>query len=191
MRKISPPSFDSLNDYYKSYWKNLDEDDILNALVQQQSQTVKFISGISAAMENYRYREGKWMVKEVIGHLCDTERILTYRALCFARNDKTHLPAFDEDAYVEKSNFSLRNLKDITEEWNAVRTSSVLLFNSMTDEILDRTGIANNNKFTPRILLYFVLVHERHHLGIINERYLSSATEGSVNNSIFERNNKI
>ena len=115
------------------------------------------------------------MLKEVIGHLSDTERILSYRALSFARNDKTLLAGFDENNYIDESNFRDRPLKEILKEWNSVRLATLTLFSSMTNDIADRKGNANGQIVTPRIILYFILVHGRHHFQVIKERYLSTA----------------
>ena len=169
--KFTPPSFESLNDYYKSYWKYLKEDDMLDALKKQGDNTMDWLSSIGADKENYAYSEGKWMVKEVIGHLCDTERILAYRALRFSRNDKTPLTAFDENSFIKESNFRSRSLKNISDEWKTIRAATISLFNSMTDEIADRIGNANGASVSPRIILYFILVHERHHLQVIKDKY--------------------
>lgn len=169
--KFDPPSFEKLNDYYKSYWKYLKDEDILEALKKQGENTMEWLSSVSTDKENYAYSEGKWMIKEVIGHLCDTERILAYRALRFSRNDKTPLTAFDEKSFIEESNFRNRSLKNICEEWKTIRASTLSLFTSMTDEIADRIGIANGVHVSPRIILYFILVHERHHLQVIKDKY--------------------
>ena len=169
--KFAPPTFENLNDYYKSYWKYLKDDDILEALKSQGDKTMDWLSSIEADKENYAYLEGKWMVKEVIGHLCDTERILAYRALRFSRNDKTPLTLFDENSFIKESNFRNRSLKNICDEWKTIRAATISLFNSMTDEIADRIGIVNGVRVSPRIVLYFILVHERHHLQVIKDKY--------------------
>ncbi len=173
--KLFPPSFDKLNDYYKTYWKYLKEDDLLLALAEQGNVTMKWLTSLTENLENYAYADGKWMIKEVIGHLCDTERILSYRALQFARNDKTLLPGFDENNFIIESNFRSRTLKDIIQEWKTVRSATISLFSSMTDEIADRPGSANGVIVSPRIILYFILCHERHHTEVIKERYLTTA----------------
>jgi hypothetical protein len=136
---------------------------------------MSFLSSLGQGEENYAYAEGKWMLKEVVGHVSDTERVLSYRALVFARNDKTPLAPFNEDEYIKQSNFRSRTLKDIMEEWKTVRAATLSLFNSMDDEMADRTGIANGMDLNARSILYFILVHERHHLQIIKERYLTTA----------------
>lgn len=169
--KFAPPTFENLNDYYKSYWKYLKDDDIFEALKSQGDKTMDWLSSIEADKENYAYLEGKWMVKEVIGHLCDTERILAYRALRFSRNDKTPLTLFDENSFIKESNFRNRSLKNICDEWKTIRAATISLFNSMTDVIADRIGIVNDVRVSPRIVLYFILVHERHHLQVIKDKY--------------------
>ena len=173
--KLTAPTFESLNDYYKSYWKYLKEENILQALADQGESTQKWLTAISGKDETFAYAEGKWMLKEVVGHLCDTERILSYRALRFARNDKTLLSGFDENNFMLESNFRDRTLKDICQEWKSIREATLSLFSYMTDEIADRQGNANGVMVSPRIICFFILVHERHHCGIIRERYLKSA----------------
>ena len=174
MQTISPPSIQSLNEYYRTYWKYLNDTDILSALDKQLITTMEWLKTMPANIENFAYADGKWMVKEVIGHLCDTERILSYRALRFARNDHTELPGFDENSFMDESNFRDRSLNDISEEWKTVRAATISLFSSMTDEIADRTGNANGVEVSPRIILFFILVHERHHVEVIKERYLNA-----------------
>lgn len=171
MIKISPPPVNELPEYYSSYRKYLKEEDLLSGL-EQQAAEIGFLLSVSDEHANYRYAEGKWMLKEVVGHLSDSERILAYRALCFSRNEPAPLIAFDEDAYMLNSNFKSRTLKDILQEKSTIRAATLSLFRSMDEVLLDRKGIANNISLTPRIIMYFILAHDRHHLAIIKERYL-------------------
>jgi hypothetical protein len=175
MAKITPPPFETLNDYYKSYWKYLKEEDLLQALIEQGRSVPQALISVTEADSNFAYAEGKWMLKEVIGHLIDTERILSYRALRFARNDQTPLPGFDENNYMTNSNFRDRTLRDIIDEWKTVREATITLFRFMSEEVLDRSGSANNVAVSPRILLFFIVIHSRHHMQIIKDRYLTSA----------------
>ena len=170
--KISKPSPSDLSGYYQSYLHYVPEDDLLQALKEQKTVIENFVSSISTAKESFRYAEGKWMLKEVLGHLCDTERILSYRALRIARNDKTPMSGFDENHYTPNSNYKDRTLKNISEEFLAVRTATILLFENMSEEMLDRKGIANDSDVTVRTILFFMVAHARHHLGVIKERYL-------------------
>ena len=120
----------------------------------------------------YRYAPGKWTIKEVLVHIIDDERIYAYRALRFARNDKTELPGFEQDDYALSSGANHRSLQGIFEEYEAVRQSTIAMFNSFTEEALIRTGIANKNSTTVRALAWHIAGHEVHHLNIIKQRYL-------------------
>jgi len=170
--KISLPSRDSLSDYYKTYLKYISEDDLFKCLIEQRTDLEKFLATISIEKESFQYASGKWMLKEVAGHLCDTERILSYRALRTARNDKLPLQGFDENEYTLQSNYKVRSLKNITEEFLAVRQSTILLFQNMNEEMLDRKGLANENEVTVRAILFFIIAHARHHFKVIQEKYL-------------------
>jgi len=170
--KISKPSPADLSKYYQSYLHYLSEDDLLQALKEQKKVFQDFLGSISPGKEIFRYAEGKWMVKEVVGHLCDTERILSYRALRISRNDKTPMSGFEENEYTPNSNYKDRTLKNITEELLAVRAATILLFENMSEEMFNRKGIANDNEVSVRAILFFIVAHARHHMGVIKERYL-------------------
>jgi uncharacterized damage-inducible protein DinB len=169
---IHKPPASELSDYYKTYLKYVPEDDLLSVLSSQKSDMEKFFSSIPSAKESFQYAEGKWMLKEVAGHLCDTERILSYRALRIARNDKLPLQGFDENEYTLSANYKARSLSNILEEILAVRQATILLFRNMDEEMFNRTGTANDSKVSVRALLLFVVAHARHHMGVIQERYL-------------------
>ena len=120
----------------------------------------------------YRYAPGKWTIKEILVHITDDERIYAYRALRFARNDKTELPGFEQDDYAAISNANERNLENIFEEYEAVRKSTIALFNGLDDIALTRKGIADNNETTVRALAYHIAGHELHHLFFIRDHYI-------------------
>ena len=171
--KIAPPSFEELTSYYKEYWKYLSGNDLIEALEKQSDSVLALIDQIPTDKEDFRYADGKWMVKELLGHLIDVDRILSYRALRFARNDQAELASFDENKYMLESNFKNRTLKNIALEWNMVRKATISLFTNLDPSTLDRSGIAGSNRVSPRIILYFILVHEHHHIEILKNRYLS------------------
>jgi uncharacterized damage-inducible protein DinB len=171
--RISKPTISDLSAYYQSYLHYVPEDDLLQVLKEQKTAIENFVRSVPSGKESFRYAEGKWMLKEVVGHLCDTERILSYRALTIARNDKTPMPGFDENHYTPNSNYKDRTLKNISEELLAVRTSTILLFENMNEEMLGRKGIANNSDVSVRGILMFIVAHARHHMGVIKERYLA------------------
>ena len=172
MLTIHRPNVDELYSYYKTYLKYVPEDDILQAFIKQKDTTRNFLKSISEEKGSSAYADGKWLLKEVVGHLCDTERILSYRALRISRNDKTPLPGFDENTYTPNANFGPRKLANVSDEFKAVRESSIALFGNMSEEMFSRRGTTNNVDVSVRDILYFILAHERHHLGVIKERYL-------------------
>nr|MBA3558910.1 DinB family protein [Gemmatimonadaceae bacterium] len=114
----------------------------------------------------------KWSIKEVIGHMADTERVFCYRALRFARGDGTPLPSFDENDYVLNANFAQRTIMDLADEYDAVRRATILLFRNFSPDAFMRIGTASEREFTVRALVYIVAGHERHHLALLRERYL-------------------
>jgi uncharacterized damage-inducible protein DinB len=133
---------------------------------------IKFIQNIPMDKFDYRYAEGKWTIKDIIQHLIDAERIFAYRALRISRNDKTPLPGFEENDYVENTNANGRSIQDLLTEFSAVRQSTILLFKSLTDEQLKRIGIASNNEISVRALGFVTIGHQKHHQKVFQERYL-------------------
>jgi hypothetical protein len=172
MLTVRKPSPDQLSSYYQTYLNYVPEDNILGALTEQKAITQIFLITIPESKASQAYAEGKWQLKEVIGHLCDTERILSYRALCIARNDQTPLSGFNENNYVKNSNYHSRELSNIADEYHAIRDSTIQLFANMNEEMYELRGIANKTDVRVRDLLFFIVAHERHHLAVIKERYL-------------------
>jgi hypothetical protein len=167
------------NDYasfYASYVARVPEEDVLPAIEQQSSETQRLISSLDESRAKYRYAEGKWSVKEVIGHMTDAERVFGYRALCIARGDKNSLPGFDENAYMQNANFDSWRLGDLGEAYALVRRANIVFFRNLADEDWDRRGVANNSEVTVRALAYILVGHERHHLNVLRERYLIQAS---------------
>jgi hypothetical protein len=153
----------------ETYISKVDGDifDLLNHQIESVPQV--FIR--NADKENYAYAEGKWNLKEMLGHIIDTERILVYRLTCFARNEKQALPGFDEDEYVLNANFANRDLEDLINEFTALRKANLYLFKSLSLEELDRKGIASGREINVKSILFIVGGHIQHHLGILKERY--------------------
>jgi uncharacterized damage-inducible protein DinB len=123
----------------------------------------------------HRYAEGKWTIKEILGHIVDDERIYVYRALRFARNDSTELPGFEQDHYAQYSEANKREITDLLDEFALVRRSTIAFFKSLDNTALMRTGVANGNRVSVRALAYHIAGHELHHMNIIRERYLRRA----------------
>jgi hypothetical protein len=126
---------------------------------------------ISNEKAGYAYSPGKWTIRQLLQHTIDTERIFSYRALCISRGEKKSLPGFDENAFAEVAEASNRHLTDLKEEMLCVRQSSVLLFQSFTDDMLRTSGLVNNNPVTVLAIGFMIIGHWRHHAGILRERY--------------------
>ncbi len=160
------------NEYFRKYIQLVPNDNFLEMLENSTIQTTAFLKTLDDAQWNYRYADGKWSVKEVWLHVIDTERVMAYRALRFARNDKTPLPGFEQDDYTPFTDAENRSPESILREFNAVRNATLELFRNFNNEMLDRLGTANGSPFTPRALGFVIAGHEIHHLNIIKERYL-------------------
>jgi hypothetical protein len=160
--------------YYTYYINLVQFNDGVEALQNQLFETQQFIDSLPIELGDFRYAEGKWSIKEVLGHICDTERILAYRALCFARGEQIELPGFNENHYVTSAQFNDRSLYDIAHELSAVRTSNIALFKSFDVNMLDKVGTANKNKMSVRAIIYMIAGHEKHHIHIIKARYLKT-----------------
>lgn len=166
-------NLDSVPPFYKNYVKLIEETDALQALRLSGARTQLLVHSIPEAKADYRYADGKWTVREVLAHMIDAERIFAYRALRFARNDKTPLSGWDENEYAPYLNASGRSLKKLGDEMVHLRATTVDLFESFTEDMLARKGVANNNEMTVLVLGLVTAGHEAHHRKILAERYLA------------------
>ena len=166
-----PPERTEAAPYYFTYIDLIPDIDIVGALEKQVDETSAFLSGISEEQSLHRYAPDKWSVKEVLGHVADTERIFAYRALRIARGDQTPLSGFEQDDYVRGARFGARPLADVVEEYADVRQASLALFGSLDDGAWLRRGVANGNPVTVLALAYLMAGHELHHRKILEERY--------------------
>jgi len=146
--------------------------DIVQTLQNQIDNTASLLSDLSEVQGNYRYAPGKWSVKEIVGHLTDSERVFAYRALRIARADKTPLEGFEQDDYVRLGGFDRRRLPELVQEFAAVRKATLLLLGSLDSDAWLRRGVANNNEISVRALAYIIAGHELHHRAVIREKYL-------------------
>jgi DinB superfamily len=158
--------------YYERYISLVSSSDILTALEEQRRQTVLLLSGRSEADGDLRYAADKWSLKQVLGHINDTERIMSYRALRIARGDQTPIEGYEQDDYVRNGPFAQSPLADLVEDYIAVRRATVSLLRNLDEATWTRRGIANKNEVTVRALAYTIAGHELHHRRIIEERYL-------------------
>ena len=168
---ISRPQPDEYSAFAATYVSMVKDGPILEILETLKETTHDFFTGIDSGKADFAYSEGKWTVKQVLGHMADTERIFAYRALVFSKEPIT-LPGFDQDLYMEHSTFSNRTLGDIANEFKTIRESSLYLLRSMTDEQTKQKGIASGGTFSVRAYAYMMVGHEMHHLKILKERYL-------------------
>ncbi|HEY0457832.1 MAG TPA: DinB family protein [Pyrinomonadaceae bacterium] len=160
-------------EYYDRYISLIDSDEIVAVLENQQEELAEVFKQITEEKSHYAYAADKWTIKEVIGHLIDGERIFAYRALRISRADKTPIEGFEQDGYIENSNFNQTPLSDLTAELLLTRKSNLIFFRNLSGEAWLRTGTASENPVSVRALAYIMAGHVRHHLKILNERYLA------------------
>ncbi len=159
--------------YFERYIKLVEGNNIIKILYEQSKITRELIDSISDYKGNYPYADGKWTIKEVIGHILDAERILAYRALSLARGEKKSLPGFDHNDYVREGNFNRRELLELSFEFKLLRESNLLMFKNFSEEMLCRKGLADESSVTVLALLYIIAGHEKHHLNVLEEKYLN------------------
>ncbi|MCR9251638.1 MAG: DinB family protein [bacterium] len=171
--KIKKPQEGLYHPFFKRYMDQISEDqDLIAFYVKQFNEFKKFVQSELISIQDYAYAEGKWSVKEVIGHCIDVERIMSYRLLSIARGDRTSLPGFDEDPYVEESNFSNRSVESLLEEFEVVRKSTMLLIKNLLLSDFERVGESNGSPTSVSALAYMIPGHLSHHVQVLKERYL-------------------
>lgn len=166
------PSDSEYAHYYAGYVANVPKQNIIDTLNSQMHEFYTFINSIPGDKAFHAYAEGKWTVKQVIGHIIETERVFAYRALAFSRRDKNPLPAMNEKDYIKYSNYNSRTISNLANEYLAVRISNIHLFQNMTKEMISLKGTASGVEFTVRSLPFIIAGHERHHINMIKEKYL-------------------
>lgn len=160
--------------YYQPYVELVPEGDLIEILTEQMEETVVFLKRITNNQAEFRYAEGKWSIKEVVGHMIDTERIMAYRLLSIARGESQNLPGFNEEEYVQQAVYTRQSMDELLQSFSTVRQSTVVLVKSLSCEDWLRRGSANNFEITVRALAVIIAGHERHHTNIIRERYMNS-----------------
>jgi len=158
-------------EYYGTYVSKVPGTDAVSILESQRLQMVQLFAGRSERDGSFRYALGKWTVKEVLGHITDTERIFTYRALRIARGDQTPLPGFEQDDFVKNGGFGERTLAGLADEFALVRAASIALFRSFPEGAWTRRGVASQKEVTVRALAFITAGHQIHHRLILEERY--------------------
>jgi len=171
---IERPKLGEYNPYYDRYISLIPGSDIIGTLEKQLPKTIALLSGRSEEEGNFRYEPGKWSLKEMLGHMNDTERIMAYRALRIARGDQTPLPGFEQDDFVRDGPFAELSLSLLVEEFKTIRAATLTLLRTFRSQDWTRRGRASDHDITVRALVYIIAGHEVHHRNILQERYLKN-----------------
>ena len=168
---LSRPAADEFAPFYGTYVSKVPEGDVARFLETQLRETRSLLATIPEGRGNHRYADGKWSIKEVIGHMCDAERIFAYRVLRFARADQTPLSSFDENTYVPAGQFDKRTMASLVDEFAQVRDATLALVRTLDEAAGARRGIASDKEVSVRALVYIIAGHVAHHVGVLRERY--------------------
>ena len=171
---INKPEPSEYAPYYGKYISLVQSGDVLAALADQAAKSLAKLRSVSEETSLRRYAPGKWSMREVLGHVTDTERIFAYRALRFARNDATELSGFEQDDYVPAAHFDRRPWAELLAEFELVRRGNMLLFGGFDNAAWLRRGVASKNEISVRALVYIIAGHELHHMQIIRTKYLTA-----------------
>ncbi len=168
------PKPSEYNAYYDRYISLIPGSDIVATLASQLPKTVNLLSAHRERDGELRYAPEKWSVKEVVGHMSDTERIMAYRAMRFARNDRTPIEGYEQDDYIRGGPYAELSLADLVEEFRSVRAATLALFRNLRAGDWTRRGIANKNEISVRALAYVIGGHELHHRHLLEEKYFGN-----------------
>lgn len=160
--------------YYQGYVNQVSESEILPVLRSQMDDLDVLLDRVAPEKETYAYAEGKWSIRELVGHLIDGERVFGYRAFCIARGEKQNLPGFDQDDYMLTAPYKHIDLENLLSELRLIRLGNIAMFRTFNEESWSRVGTANDNQITVRALAFIMAGHVRHHMNVLRERYLSS-----------------
>jgi uncharacterized damage-inducible protein DinB len=168
---IHKPQPDEYPQFAEGYVSLVPTTNVLELLEESKHTVYNLFSTMSEEKAMHAYADGKWTLKQVLGHMIDTERTFAYRALCFSRNN-IELPGFDQDIYVNNTDFNSRTIQSLADEYKVTRESNLFLYRSFSEDQLLRSGIASKYPVTVRGLVYMTAGHEIYHLNLIRERYL-------------------
>ena len=169
---MNRPDTNEYDPYYDTYVSLIEGDNAVPTLDTQPANLRALFSGVPEDKGIFAYAEGKWTTKEVLSHLIDAERMFAYRMLRISRGDKTPIEGFEQDGYIENSNANNRTFAELLDEFDLQRQSNMLFINNLSDQAASRVGTANEKSISVRGLVYIMAGHVRHHLRILNERYL-------------------
>ena len=168
---IERPAETEYAPFYAGYVSEAPEGDLFEMLEDQMSRVTALAASVPPERETFRYAEGKWTIRELIGHLADAERVFGYRAFNFSRGDEAPLPGFDEEAHVRESGFNARELSSLAREFTLLREANLLHLRRLTPEQWRRTGVANGSPVSVRALGFILVGHANHHLDVLRDRY--------------------
>lgn len=169
------PRVDEYDHHYEAYVGLVPEKDVTGALREQLAETMSLLGEVAPGRIDYRYAPDKWTLREVVGHVLDTERVFSHRAFCFARGEAQPLPGMDENEYARQASVHLYGLADLARELGLVRRANISMFEHLAPEAWDRTGLANGLPVSVRALAYVLVGHARHHVRLLKEKYLAAA----------------
>ena len=168
---IAPPAADEYAEFHRGYIAAVEGEADGLAVLERQRAAIETFRGLTAGQAAHRYADGKWSVKQVIGHLADGERVVSYRLLRIARGDKTALAGFDENLYVANANADTRELGDLVSELAVVRDATIALVRSLEPRMLTERGTVNNWSLSARGLVFIIAGHFAHHMNLFRDRY--------------------
>ena len=169
---MKPTEITEYKDDYEDYASLVEETDVVSAMRKQLTEAENLFASISEEKGEFAYAEGKWTIKELLGHLINGERVFSYRALRISRGDETPLAGFDQDLLTDNGNFNSISLADLLKEFSHLCQANILFFQNLDDEAWERTGTVNDTPASVRAIAYNMVNHARHHLNILRLRYL-------------------
>lgn len=169
---MQQPGKDEYRDYYGTYIDKVPEGNIIEIMLNENKKTMQLLRKVSEEKSAFRYEEGKWTLKEVLGHMIDVERVFSFRAYQFSRKDPQPLPGMEQEDHIEAYNYSGRTFADMLDEFENLRSANTGMFRGFTEEMGMRSGLASGFKFTLRSIAYILAGHEIHHRKFIEEKYL-------------------
>jgi len=163
--------------YFQSYIDQVSESDILPVLRSQMDELDVLLERVEPHQETFRYAPGKWSIREIVGHLIDSERVFGYRAFCIARGEQQNLSGFEQDDYMLTSHYDKIELEDLLSELRLIRLGNIAMFRTLDEESWSRVGTANENQVTVRAIAFIMAGHVRHHMSVLRERYLTAVPQ--------------
>jgi len=170
---MNRPDISEYDPYYEHYVSLAAGHDIIGLLGSQPTRLQDIFTAMPEEKGDFRYAEGKWSIKELLGHIIDGERMFAYRTFRISRGDETPIEGFEQDGYIENAHSNDRSFADLLDEFSLLRRANMIFFKNMTDDAWLRAGTANNVKVSVRALAYIMAGHIEHHLEVLKDRYLA------------------